>query len=110
MLPHADISTAGVIIAVKTAIAEFESIIETRVTRSFIKSNQAKGNRATSKAQRAKSKAQSAKRARLILLLLALCFLGLFCSPFALRPLLFALALCSLPFALWRRSLRITKR
>src|SRR5882762_1672807 len=27
MLPHADISTAGVIIAVKTAIAEFESIV-----------------------------------------------------------------------------------
>jgi len=29
MLPHADISTAGVIMAVKTAIAEFESISST---------------------------------------------------------------------------------
>ena len=44
MLPHADISTAGVIMAVKTAIAELESIAKVSVAASFIETNQAKGN------------------------------------------------------------------
>jgi hypothetical protein len=35
MLPHADISTAGVIMAVKTAIAELESIDKVSVAGSF---------------------------------------------------------------------------
>jgi len=44
MLPHADISTAGVIMAVKTAIAELESIEKVSIAGSFIETNQAKGN------------------------------------------------------------------
>ena len=45
MLPQAEISTAGVIMAVNTAMAEAESMVTISVAVSFIETNWAEGNR-----------------------------------------------------------------